>query len=263
VTIRSALYVGSVMHRRLRPRIHRFKYRAFWILVDLDELDTLTRKLRVFSHNASNLFSLRDADHGDGSDLSLREQAERLLEEASVHGPHGRISLLCMPRTFGYCFNPLSIYFCSDPQGVLSAVIYQVHNTFGDRHSYVMPVRERDGVIRQGCPKTFFVSPFLDMGLEYDFRLSRPGDRVSVAIGVSGPHGPLLNAVLAGQRRPLTDATLLRLACTIPWVTLKVITAIHWQAIRLWLKGIRFARRMGPSATGQNRAALPQTLKVH
>jgi DUF1365 family protein len=101
------------------------------------------------------------------------------------------------------------------------------------------------------------------MELEYDFRLSRPDDRVSVAIGVRSSHGPVLSAVLAGQRRPLTDAALVRLACTIPWVTLKVITAIHWQAIRLWLKGIRFERRMGSGTARQSRAPLPQTSKVH
>lgn len=261
MTVRSSLYVGSVMHRRLRPRTHRFKYRAFWVLLDLDELELLSRTLRVFSHNAPNLFSLLDADHGDGSDASLRAQAERLLSDAGVDGPCGQISLLCMPRTLGYCFNPLSVYFCSDAQGALSAVIYQVHNTFGDRHSYVMPVNERGGVVRQRCCKTFFVSPFLDMALEYDFRVSGPGDRIAVSIRVRDQHGSLLNAVLTGERRPLTDGALLRLAFVVPWVTMKVTAAIYWQAARLWLKGVRFRRPVDSDAAAQNR--VPQSVKVN
>jgi uncharacterized protein len=238
VSIRSSLYVGSVIHRRLRPRLHRFRYRAFWLLLDLDELEALSRRIRVFSHNAANLFSLRDTDHGDGSETSLRSQAERLMRDADIHGPFGSIALLCMPRTVGYCFNPLCVYFCHDPQGALTALIYQVHNTFGERHSYVMPVSETGSVIHQGCSKAFFVSPFLGMELDYDFRVSAPGERVSVAIAVRDPSGPVLNALLTGERRSLTDGELLRLAFAIPGVTLKVMAAIHWEAVRLWLKAM-------------------------
>jgi uncharacterized protein len=250
VIINSSLYIGSVIHRRPRPRIHCFKYRAFWLLLDLDELGSLSRTLRVFSHNASNLFSFLDADHGDGSNVPLRAQTERLLKDAGVDGPCGRISMLCMPRTLGYCFNPLSVYFCYDPQSALMAAIYQVHNTFGDRHSYVIPVGERGSVVRQGCRKTLYVSPFLDMDLGYDFRVSAPDDHVTVAIVARDSAGPVLNAVLTGSRRPLSDRALLLLALMIPWVTLKVISAIHWEAARLWLKGIRFRRRPDLQAMG-------------
>jgi DUF1365 family protein len=261
VSLRSSLYVGSVMHRRLRPRLHRFKYRAFWLMLDLDEIETLSRKLRLFSHNASNLFSLRSADHGDGSSISLRAQAEQFLRDAGIHSAPRTISLLCMPRTLGYGFNPLSVYFCRDPQGALTALIYQVHNTFGERHSYVMRVDEPGEVIRQGCSKAFFVSPFLGMELDYDFRISVPGERLAVAIGVRDRDGPVLNAVMTGARRPLTDGALLRLALTIPWVTLKVVLAIHWEAVRLWLKGVGLRRRPQSHASLPEPTPIPQAAK--
>jgi DUF1365 family protein len=135
MTTGSALYIGSVMHRRMRPQVHRFRYRAFWCLFDLDELPQLSQRLLWFSHNRANLFSLRDRDHGDSSATPLRKQIELLLTKAGIELAGGSIQLLCMPRTFGYCFNPLSVYFCHRADGSLAARIYQVHNTFGERHS--------------------------------------------------------------------------------------------------------------------------------
>jgi len=241
MTIASTLYVGSVMHRRLHPRHHRFRYRAFWCLFDLDELPELSRRLSWFSHNRLNLFSLHDIDHGDGSATPLREQAELSLAGAGIDLAGGPIRLLCMPRTWGCGFNPLSIYFCYRNDGRLAALIHQVHNTFGKRHSYVIPVTDRDEAPRQQCWKRFYVSPFLDMDLRYDFRIAGPAERIGVGISASNPSGsPVLSAVLIGARRQLTDRNLLILAAAIPAVTLKVIAAIHWEALRLWLKGLRF-----------------------
>jgi len=237
----SSLYVGSVMHRRLQPRAHSFRYRAFWCLFDLDELPELSGRLRCFSHNRFNLFSLHDIDHGDGSATTLRKQAECLLAGAGVDLAGGPIRLLCMPRTWGWGFNPLSIYFCYRNDGQLAALIHQVHNTFGKRHSYVIPVSGDHEVQRHNCWKRFYVSPFLDMDLRYDFRIAGPDEGVRVGICASAPSGmPVLNAVLTGTRRPLTDRNLLLLAAAIPAVTLKVIAAIHWEALRLWFKGLRF-----------------------
>jgi DUF1365 family protein len=238
------------MHRRVRPRMHRFRYRAFWLLVDLDELAHLHRELRFFSHNASNLFSCRDADHGDGSDMPLRSQVKRLLEDAGLSIREGRVFLLCIPRVLGYCFNPLSIYFCHEADGTLAACVYQVHNTFGDRHSYVIPVTQASDVIHQRCQKAFFVSPFMDMELQYEFRLSGPDERLSLGIAACDAKGTMFNAVLAAGREDLTDRALLRLGLTMPLLTLKVIAAIHWQGLRLWLKGVGFQRRSAPSLSG-------------
>lgn len=241
---RSALYVGSVMHRRIYPRPHRFRYRAFWLLLDLDELAGLSGRLRWLSHNRPNLFSLYDTDHGDGSATPLRTQVERQLAEAEIELAGGQIQLLCMPRTLGYCFNPLSIFFCYRPDGGLAAAVYQVHNTFGDRHSYVIRVEDDGCTVHQSCRKRFFVSPFLDMDLRYDFRISRPDERIAVAIR-AGSFGkqPILNAVLAGTRRNLTDRNLLWAFLKIPAITIKVMAAIHWEALRLWTKGVRLHRR--------------------
>jgi DUF1365 family protein len=242
VTFQSAIYVGSVMHRRVQPRRHRFRYRAFWCLFELDELSKLQSGLRLFSHNRRNLFSLWDRDHGDGSGTPLRAQAERLLAEAGIEAG-GPIRLLCMPRTMGYCFNPLSIYYCHAADGRLAALIYQVHNTFGERHSYVIPARNERAETRQNCSKRFYVSPFLEMDMRYDFRINAPDERIVVGICASAAGAPVLNAVLTGERRALTDRALLRLAATMPAITLKVIAAIHWEALKLWIKGLRLQPR--------------------
>jgi len=240
VTDASALYVGSVFHRRLGATPHRFRYRVFWLLVDLDELAGLGRRLRLFSHNAFNLFSLDDRDHGDGSARSLREQAVALLAAHGFTSPPGAIRLLCMPRTLGYDFNPLSVYFCYDRDGALIALIHEVHNTFGGRHSYVLPADPAQGEVRQACDKAFFVSPFLPMGLRYEFRVAPPGESVAVAIRVAGPDGPILRAALTAKRRPFTDAMLARAALAVPFVAIKTVAAIHWQAVRLFAKGARW-----------------------
>lgn len=244
----SAIYVGSVMHRRLYPRVHRFRYRAFWLLLDLDELETLSGSLRWFSHNRSNLFSLQDSDHGDGSATPLRAQVEHKLREARIDATGGSIRLLCMPRTLGYCFNPLSVYFCSHADGTPAALVYQVHNTFGERHSYVIPASKQDVEVRQSCRKALYVSPFMNMNMRYDFRVSGPDAHLAVGIRVVASDGPILNAVLAGEKQVLTSRTLLRIFLTIPAITLKVIVVIHWEALRLWLKGLRMRQRPAPPA---------------
>jgi DUF1365 family protein len=239
VTLRSALYVGSVMHRRLRPRRHRFRFQAYWLLLDLDELDALSRRLRWFSYNRANAVSLHDADHGDGSATPIRVQVARRLAAEGIELGGGRVQLFCMPRTLGYCFNPLSVYFCRRADGALAAVIYQVHNTFGARHSYVLRVSD-DGAIRQHCRKSFYVSPFLDMDLRYDFRVIDPDARIVIGIRASDAEGAMLDAVLAGTRAPLTDSSLARAFLRLPLVSLKVMAAIHWEALKLWAKGIRY-----------------------
>ena len=244
--LRSSLYVGSVMHRRLRPRMHRFRYRAFWFLLDLDELDKLSNKLRWFSYNHSNVFSFYDADHGDGTATPIRTQIERQLAEAQVDLAGGRIRLLCMPRTLGYCFNPISIYFCYRTDTSLAAVVYQVHNTFGERHSYVIRVEDQNTALHQRSKKLFYVSPFLDMDMRYDFRITGPDESIAVGICASSCQKPVLNAVLAGVRSDLTDRNLMSVFLKIPALTIKVLAAIHWEALRLWAKGIGLRQRPLP-----------------
>lgn len=244
--LRSAIYIGSVMHRRLKPRAHLFRYRAFWLLIDLDELDMLNDRLRLFSYNRPNVFSLHDKDHGDGSSTAVRVQVEDRLREAGIDISGGSIRLLCMPRTLGYCFNPLSIYFCCRADGSPAALIYQVHNTFGERHSYVIPAVAEDGELRQSCRKAFYVSPFMNMNMRYDFRVSGPDRHLAVGIRVGSQEGAVLNAVLTGKRSALSDRALMRAFVFMPAITVKTIAAIHWEALRLWLKGLRLVPRPAP-----------------
>ncbi|HSD39849.1 MAG TPA: DUF1365 family protein [Rhodocyclaceae bacterium] len=244
IDTRSALYVGRVMHQRLRPRRHRLAYRIYNLLLDLDELPGLDARLRCFSVGRFNLFSFHASDHGDGSGTDLRTQIETQLRRAGLP-TGGAIRLLTMPRLLGHVFNPLSVWFCHAPEnGALQALIYEVSNTFGDRHSYLIPVTDSDApVIDQGCSKQLYVSPFNDMAQRYRFRVASPGESVSVGISVHDEAGAVLNARLDGQRRPLSDAALLRVFVSHPLLTLKVVAAIHWEALRLWLKRVPLQTR--------------------
>ena len=242
--MRSCLYAGTVVHARLRPRQHRLSYRVFWALLDLDQLPSLGRRLRLFSHNRWNIVSFHDTGHGEGSAEPLRAYVERQLVAAGIEPAGGSIRLLCMPRILGYAFNPISIYYCHASDGALQALLYEVNNTFGDRHSYLIPVAAGQGErIEQSCCKALHVSPFMDMDLTYAFSVTVPGERVALAIRVSDSDGTVLNTALAGRQRAFTDAGLAWLLVTHPFLTLKVTGAIHWQALRLWLKGVALRSR--------------------
>lgn len=239
----SNLYSGHVTHHRLRPKVHRLRYRVFWMLLDLDEIDGLSKKLKLFSRNRFNLASFFDRDHGDGNDVPLRQQAETMLRAAGCDAAGLTIKLFCMPRILGYGFNPLSVYFCYRQDGPLAAIIYQVHNTFGERHSYVLPVDEVADIIAQRCDKDFYVSPFLGMDLSYDFRVQPPAERISVAIQGKEKDQPIISATLSGRRSDLTDAALLKAFVSHPLLTLKVTAGIHWHALRMVLRGFRIEPR--------------------
>ena len=243
MTFGSKIYDGVVTHRRIRPRRHYLRYRAFWMLIDLDELSELDRRLRLFSHNRFNLVSFHDADHGDTSGRPLRPQIEQSLRTEGIATPPSAIKLLTMPRIFGYVFNPLSIYLCYADAGTLQAVLYEVRNTFGERHTYVLPARDPGDVIEQQCSKTFYVSPFLEMDLIYRFRLVLRDERICVGVNASDERGPQLTAALIGSARAFSDRTLFRLLLSYPFLTLKVILAIHWQAALMVLKGFRLKAR--------------------
>lgn len=240
----SRLYVGHVVHRRLRPIGHNLRYRCFWMLLDLDELPDLGRTMRLFAYNRPGLVSFHDRDHGDGKPVGLRGHVEASLAQAGIGFSCGAVRLLCMPRIAGYGFNPLSIFFCHGQDGELRAIMWEVSNTFGERHSYLIEVENSsNGVVKQHCAKRFFVSPFLDQDLTYDFRVSGPGDDVSLVIRASDREGPLLLASLTGQARDFSDANLFGLLLQQPFLTLKVIAAIHWEAFRLWLKRVGIRRK--------------------
>lgn len=247
---RSALYVGEVIHRRRRPRRHDLRYRCYWMLLDLDEIGQQAAGPALFSLERFNLFSFYRRDHGDGSQTSLREQAEAKLAAAGIESDGGRITLLAMPRLLGYAFNPLSLYFCHRRDGTLRAILYEVHNTFGERHTYVLPVKDEaagtgDHPVEQACDKVFHVSPFMAMEMSYRFRVRLPQEKVSIAIAGHDQGGLMITAALSARRQALTDASLLKVFFAIPLVTFKVIAAIHYEALRLWLKRIPFYRHPG------------------
>lgn len=245
-SLRSGLYAGSVFHRRLRPREHFLKHSLFQMLFDLDELAVLDARLKLFSVGGFNLFSFRPADHGDGSG-DLRAWVEGQTARAGVDVAGGRIEMLCIPRILGHAFNPISVYFCRDRSGALAAMIYQVNNTFGERHSYVIAVDDPAAkLVRQACEKRFHVSPFMDLDMTYDFAVGPPGAAVSVRVDASDAEGLKISTAFSGRRRELTDAALLRAFLGQPLMTLKVVAGIGWGALRLWLKGIAYRPKPAP-----------------
>ena len=231
----SRLYRGVVTHTRLRPRRHRLRRRIPMILFDLDELPAL--RLRWLGVDRFAPLSIEARHHLAGDGRPLKAQVEARLAAAGL-ASGGPIRLLCMPAVFGQVFNPLSVYFCHRADGVLSAILYEVNNTFGERHAYLL-LAEGAEVVRHGCAKTFRVSPFMDMDLNYAFTVQPPGERVAVAIEVTDAEGPLLNAAFAGEAEPLTDRALLAVLLRHPLLMLEVLGGIHWEALKMILKGLK------------------------
>lgn len=243
------LYVGEVMHRRSRPKAYEFVYRVFNIVVDIDRLRDDAVGRRLFSYNRFNLFSFYDRDHGARDGSTLRPWVEKHLADAGLSHAAAHIRLLCMPRVLGYVFDPISIYYCSDLEGNLAAVLYEVKNTFGDQHGYLFPV-ERGQTAPQDhvADKIFHVSPLIAMNARYRIRTASPDDRLAVLIRESDEEGEFLVATLTGERRDMTDAALLSRFFRIPFLTLKIMIAIHFEAIRLMLRGVKYTTRPEPPA---------------
>ncbi len=254
----SCLYECSVMHHRLVPRPHRFRYGIFMLCLDLDELPALDAQLRTFSHNRWNLYTFRDDDHlqagseerGAGNQAAsggLKAEITAWLADQGVTLPaDARITLVTLPRVLGYIFSPVSFYFCHTAQGMPLAAVAEVQNTFGELKPYLVPLETEAGAekFRVIVPKHFYVSPFSGLDLCFDFRLRTPGDRLELNVNdVTGDGQTQLVSTLTGTRRPLTDGQLLRLTAKYPLVTLRVITLIHWQALRLWWKRIPWHRK--------------------
>ena len=242
----ASLYVGEVMHARLKPMGHRFHYRVMSLLIDLDRLDAAGRQSRLFGVNRAALYSFHEADHGPRDGSSLRAYAARCAGEHGIDLAGGRVLLLCYPRLLGYTFNPLSVYFCYGANGELAQLIYEVRNTFGGIHPYVLPVTQdqvSEAGVRQQQDKLFYVSPFVEMAMRYHFRVQPPAGQVKLRILETDSEGPLLSATFNGRRRALNTAGLLRSFFALPLVTLKIVAAIHWEALRLWVKGARLVPR--------------------
>ena len=246
-----SLYVGEVMHRRSRPKAYEFVYRVFNIVLDIDRLGDPPARCRLFSHNRFNLFSFHDRDHGPRDGSPLRPWIDQQLAAAGLSHAGADVRLLCMPRVLGYGFDPLSIWYCHDADGDLRAVLYQVKNTFGDQHGYLLPAGDQpSGPPDHEFDKIFHVSPLIAMDARYRIRTTTPDDKLAVLIRESDDQGEFLVATLTGERREMTDAALIRQFLRVPFMSLKVIVAIHWQAIRLMLRGVKYTSRPEPPADG-------------
>lgn len=249
----SSIYAGTVVHTRLRPKRHNLRYSVFSLLLDLDELPVLNRSLRLFSVNRRGLFSFWQKDHGDGTPNGLKEWVAGQLSNAGITTDGLNVRVLCYPRIFGYVFNPLTVYFCYGPENDLRAVIYEVCNTFHERLAYIIPADGEDGgQISHSCNKDLYVSPFVPMNCRYDFSVRTPAEQVRIAIKESDADGMFLYAMFQGRHSPLTDSGLAKAFLKYPLMTLKVTAAIHWEALRLWLKRVpvhRHARAASPRAS--------------
>ena len=233
------------MHARLAPRAHRFVYRIFFFALDLDELPAIARDHALFSLERGNIYSFREGDFlpggRDGPGQTLRDRVLARLAEEGVHAPVGRIVLVTLPRVAGFLFNPVSFYFCFGDDGRPVAAIAEVTNTFRERKAYVLGAatwRETGRQFRLRVPKHFYVSPFSDVDVAFDFTLRPPGEHLAIQIDDHAEGRRTLVSTLTGARRELTGGRLAWFTLKYPLVTFGVIARIHWQALRLWLKRV-------------------------
>ena len=244
----AALYRAEVMHQRFFNTAYRFRYRVFSLLLDIDAIDRAAASSRLFSRNRFNLLSFYDRDHLPPGASGLRAWAEGVLAGGGVDETGLRIRLLCFPRVLGWVFNPLSLWYCERMDGAPVAVIAEVRNTFGERHCYLLKPQDPAAgwPLCQRHAKDFHVSPFIGMQAAYEFRLSRPDELLRVVIREFQGDRLVLVATQTGERRPFRTVELLREVLRVPFQTLKVLSAIHWQALKIWLQGGRFHRKPEP-----------------
>ncbi len=245
----SGIYTGTLTHRRHRPARHAFRHGIYQVLLDLDDLSRLDREVAGFGYNRAALTSFHDADHLGDEDRGVREKLDRWLAARGVTPPGGPVRLLTNLRVFGYVFNPVSWFYCYEPDGTLAVIVAEVNNTFGDTYAYLLDDLQPAGghLLRAGRPKVFHVSPFLGIAEHhYRFAFRPPGDRLAVHMEVLTGRDRVLDATFAGRHRPLTSRTLVGALLRYPLMSLRTIALIHWHALRLWAKRVPFHRRPAP-----------------
>jgi DUF1365 family protein len=239
--MKSCIYEGQVRHTRWTPANHQFSYRLFLMYLDLDELPTLFQRRWFWSDSRPALARFRRSDHLGPDEQPLAETVRDLVENETGTRPDGSIRLLTNLSYFGYCFNPVSFYYCfgADSQTV-DFIVSEVNNTpWGECDTYVMDCREDTGtesLWRFRPKKKMHVSPFMPMEIDYDWSLSVPADRLSVCMTNSKEGSPIFNAAMALERTEITGRSLATVLLRFPFQTLKIIVAIYWEALRLWVK---------------------------
>jgi uncharacterized protein len=239
----SCIYSGLITHKRFKPRKHFFSYKTFSLLIDLSEISKIENKLNFFSYNKFNILSFYNIDHGPRDGSSLTKWVKKTLAKAKINVDGGKIKLLCFPRFFGYVFNPLSVFYCYNKNLELKAVLYEVKNTFNEQHTYVFRSKVSSNLIVHQCDKKFYVSPFIPMKTSYNFRLSKPKNSISITIRQTDINGPLLVAQQTGKKIKLNSKNLIFQFFKHPLMSFKVILAIHFEAFRLWIKGVKFVKK--------------------
>ena len=239
----SCIYIGSVIHKRFKPKKHFFKYSVFSLFLDLDEINELDQQIPFFSYNKFNILSFFDKDHGYRDGSSIKDWLIHLLQKKNISTINIKIKILCYPRIFGYVFNPLSIFFIYDADSNPIAILYEVKNTFGEQHTYVFKIDIKNKQILNNCKKKFYVSPFMDLESKYFFKVLIPNERLSVIIDQRDKEGKLLFASQDGERVKLSSKNLLKSYLKHPLMTLKIISAIHYEALKLWIKGIKLVKK--------------------
>ena len=239
----SSIYTGTVIHKRFKPKIHSFNYKVFSLLIDLTELELLEKNLKFFSYNKFNIISFYNKDHGPRDGSSLKNWVIDNLERSHIDTTGIQIKILCYPRILGYVFNPLSIFFVYNKNSSLIAILYEVKNTFGEQHTYLFKVDPNEKLIKNNCTKKFYVSPFMDLSSEYFFKILNPGNKLSVIIDQRDQEGKLLYASQDGIRSELSSKNLIFSYLKHPLMTFKIIAAIHFEALRLWIKGINLVKK--------------------
>jgi len=238
----SCLYVGQLRHRRHAPVVHAFQYRLFMLYLDLDELQTVFRGRWLWSARRPALAWFRRADHLGDPQQPLAESVRDLVQAHTGARPRGPIRLLTHLRYFGYGFNPVSFFYCFDAGGArVETIVAEVNNTpWGERHCYVLGAdtgaRTGAGTHRYRLAKRFHVSPFMPLSMNYDWRFATPGRHLAVHMINERDGQRVFDATLALRRRPVGAATLAGVLAAHPLMTVRVIVAIYWQALRLWIK---------------------------
>ena len=239
----SYIYTGKVIHKRFKPKEHYFKYKVFSILLCLNEIKFINKNINFFSYNKFNLMSFYDKDHGPRDGSSLIDWVKLNLKSVGINDSEIKIKILCYPRILGYVFNPLSIFFVYDLKSKLISILYEVKNTFGEQHTYVFKVNEKSEILKNNCEKKFYVSPFMDLDSEYYFKVLNPDKNLLVIIDQRDKDGKLLFASQDGVRSNLNSKNLIISYLKHPLMTFKIISAIHFEALRLWLKGIKLVKK--------------------